>query len=154
MRYYCIECGKSISQGILTFSIDKYNIPLCIEHQKWIDKKADRTTSEVIKLYFALKAKSIPAELEKYDGYKHIDIIIPKAKINIEIDGLHHNYNDKQAFSDLKRTFYSFLKGYYTLRIPNCLVKDDKLLKETAKVIHQIFNDCLSKTWNSFYHKK
>ena len=70
MRYYCIECGKSISQGVLTFSIDKYNIPLCIEHQKWIDKKADRTTSEVIKLYFALKAKNIPAELEKYDGSK------------------------------------------------------------------------------------
>lgn len=148
MRYYCIECGKSISQGVLTFSIDKYNIPLCIEHQKWIDKKANRTTSEVIKLYFALK----PAELEKYDGFKHIDIVIPKAKINIEVDRLHHNY--KQAFSDLKRTFYSFLKGYYTLRIPNCLVKDDKLLKETAEVIHQIFNDCLSKTWNSFYHKK
>jgi len=47
------------------------------------------------------------------DGYKHIDIAIPEAKINIEIDGVHHNYNAQQALSDLKRTYYSFKKIFY-----------------------------------------
>ena len=75
----------------------------------------------------------MPAELEKWDGYKTIDIAVTEAKVNIEVDGKHHNYNHQQALSDLKRTFYSFQKGYLTLRIPNSLVEWS--IEETADYI-------------------
>ena len=94
-----------------------------------------KTTQETIRLYFALKERGVHAEMEKFDGYKHIDIAIPRSKVNIEVDGLHHNSDSNQALSDLKRTYYSFLKGYLTLRIPNSLVYDDYILNETADYI-------------------
>lgn len=80
-------------------------------------------TPEARKLFYALKSEGFPVELEKFDGYKTIDIAIPSLKVNIEVDGGHHNFNPKQALADLKRTYYSFLKGYITLRIPNSLIK-------------------------------
>jgi len=83
--------------------------------------------------------------MEKYDGYKHIDIIIQEAKVNIEVDGLHHNYNPSQALADLKRTYFSFLDGYLTLRIPNSLVKDNDTLEETANYIVDFLIENLNK---------
>ena len=87
-------------------------------------------------LYFALKERDVPAELEKFDGFKTIDIAVPEAKVNIEVDGQHHNFNPQQALSDLKRTYFSFLKGYLTLRIPNSLILWD--LEETANYLTEI----------------
>lgn len=83
-----------------------------------------RSTPENIKLFDTLKEKGIPALIDFWDGHKHIDIAIPKAKINIEVDGIQHNIRSKQALADLKRTYYSFKKGYFTLRLPNSLIKD------------------------------
>jgi very-short-patch-repair endonuclease len=125
--------------------MEKCNIPLCREHQDWIQFMATQTTHEAIRLYFALKVRGVPAEMEKFDGFKHIDIAIPEAKINIEVDGGHHNYNDMQALADLKRTFFSFLKGYYTIRIPNSLVYNESVLNETADFIVKILNESLNK---------
>ena len=99
------------------------------------------TTYETIRLYFALKKRGVPAEMEKFDGYKHIDIAIPEARVNIEVDGGHHNFNRNQALSDLKRTYYSFKKGYLTLRIPNSLVTTDSYLNETADYIVDFLNE-------------
>lgn len=93
----CHEWGTVLNLPVLDFSVEKYGLPLCIEHQKWITYMTSVTTGETIRLYFALKQRGVPACLEKYDGYKHIDIAIPDAKINIEVDGGHHNYNHQQA---------------------------------------------------------
>jgi very-short-patch-repair endonuclease len=49
------------------------------------------------------------------------------------VDGAHHNTAHDQALSDLKRTYHSFQKGYYTLRIPNSLVQNH--LTETADYV-------------------
>ena len=106
----------------------------------------DKTTDEVITLYFALKERGVPAKIEKYDGHKHIDIAIPEARVNIEVDGTHHNHNKRQALTDLKRTYYSFLKGYFTLRIPNSLVNDNRTINETANLIVGILEDSYEKT--------
>ena len=92
-------------------------------------------------MYRELVKLGIRAELEKYDGFKHIDIAIVQAKVNIEIDGGHHNYSHKQALRDLKRTFHSFKKGYVTLRVPNSLVKNH--LKETAKYIAEFIYESI-----------
>ncbi len=90
-------------------------------------------------MYAALKKFGVPATLEKFDGFKHIDIAIPKAKVNIEIDGGHHNFDYKQALADLKRTYYSFKRGYVTIRVPNSLVNEK--LDETAKYLVEILNE-------------
>jgi very-short-patch-repair endonuclease len=97
-----------------------------------------KITLEAQALYYALKDRGIPVELERHDGYKTIDISIPSAKINIEVDGAHHNLNSEQALADLKRTYYSFLEGYYTLRIPNSLLRSH--LEETTEYISGICN--------------
>lgn len=82
-----------------------------------------------------LKKNGLKAELEKHDGFKTVDIVIENARVHIEVDGGHHNYSQKQALADLKRTFHSFKKGYLTLRIPNSLIKDKQIATETAKFL-------------------
>ncbi len=131
----CIECGCHISQSVFDYSISNMGHPLCMDHQKWLNAVYynSSTTPQAIELYFALRRRGVPAELEKWDGYKTIDIAVTEAKVNIEVDGKHHNYNHQQALSDLKRTFYSFQKGYLTLRIPNSLVEWS--IEETADYI-------------------
>lgn len=95
--------------------------------------EGNEPTQEAKKLYYALKRRGIQAELEKCDGFKHIDIAITSARLNIEVDGRHHNYNPDQALADLKRTYYSSAKGYETIRIPNTLVK--KNVEKAADLI-------------------
>jgi very-short-patch-repair endonuclease len=148
----CCECGEKITSGISDFAEKFYGINLCIHHQRWIDDMQERTTEETIRLYFALKQRNVPAQLEKFDGHKHIDIAIPEAMVNIEVDGAHHNFNVNQARSDLKRTYYSFLKGYLTLRIPNSLVYDDRILEETADFIVSILVENRNKIGRKKYY--
>jgi len=132
---YCLECDCSLNYDVFNYSTYNFGIPLCRSHQNWINNQLNQssTTVEAVTLYFKLKEHGVPAELEKHDGYKTIDIAIEDAKVHIEIDGMHHNSNSRQALSDLKRTYYSFKKGYFTLRIPNSLIRND--LDETVDYI-------------------
>ena len=57
---------------------------------------------------------------------------------HIEVDGEYHNTRPKQALADLKRTYYSFKKNYFTLRIPNSLV--EKHFEECIDLIIEIVN--------------
>jgi len=56
-----------------------------------------------------------------------------KGYLNFEIDGSHQYIRHDQALAGLKRTYYAFEKGYYTLRIPNSLVKSHPI--ETADYV-------------------
>ena len=67
----------------------------------------------------------IKNKIERYDGYKHVDISITWAKLNIEIDGKRHQTNAKQMSSDLKRDSYSHEHGYDTLRFTNDQIDQD-----------------------------
>ncbi|MBS7333135.1 MAG: DUF559 domain-containing protein, partial [Weeksellaceae bacterium] len=138
IMYRCLECKYKITESVFIYSLKAYNIPLCMYHQNWVDYLSEISTNETIKLYFALKTKGLNPVIEKFDGYKHIDIAFPKEKINIEVDGSHHNKNKFQAMTDLQRTYYSFMKGFYTIRIPNSLVNDDILLEEATGYIYSI----------------
>jgi len=137
---FCVECGDFLSQKVIDYSQTNFGISLCIPHQKRTEYLETITTPETLRLYWALRTRNVPAQIEKFDGFKHIDIAIPEAKINIEVDGMHHNNNPKQALSDLKRTYHSFLKGYFTLRIPNSLIYNEDILNETADYIVYILN--------------
>ena len=64
-------------------------------------------TPQVTSLYNALMNKGIKCELEVWDGHKHIDISIPWAKIDIEVDGLHHYSNPEQIqHTQINKTNY------------------------------------------------
>lgn len=134
-NYGCIECDTSIDERVFRYSVDIYFHPLCRSCQQWFDDVLEYTsaTDHAINLYFALKVRGVPATLEKVDGYKSIDIAVPCVKVNIEVDGMHHAYNGRQALTDLRRTLHSFRKGYSTLRIPNVLTEYD--IEQTADLI-------------------
>lgn len=72
------------------------------------------------KLYDLLvKRFGISVQKEVFDGYKHIDLSIDSAKLDIEVDGMQHLTNPEQIVRDLKRSNYSREDGYETLHIHN-----------------------------------
>lgn len=87
------------------------------------DKTTNSSTPQAKALREALIKRGIKCELEKWDGYKHIDIAIPWAKLNIEIDGIQHYTDPKQMTSDCQRTYYSIQKGFKTIRYPNFVIE-------------------------------
>lgn len=136
--FCCVECNSRINESVFEYSLNNFSHPFCIPCQGWFKDVLvfSSATDEAIELYFALKRRGVPAMLEKNDGYKTIDIAVPDAKVNIEVDGMHHNYSPQQAMSDLNRTLYSLKKGFLTLRIPNSLVRTH--LEETADKITEL----------------
>jgi very-short-patch-repair endonuclease len=126
VTHSCCNCQHPIDEQV-------YNYSLCIPCQRSLRDKIEATTPHTLALYFLLRKKGIAAQLEKFDGFKTIDIAVVEAKLNIEVDGSHHNTKHEQALSDLKRTYYAFEKGYYTLRIPNSLIKTHPI--ETADYV-------------------
>lgn len=146
----CIECGCYIPKNVFDYSLNNYGHPLCRSHQQWLSNifYNSSTTPQAIELYFALRKRGVPAELEKWDGFKTIDIAVTQAMVNIEVDGQHHNYSHQQALSDLKRTFYSFQKGFLTLRIPNSLVEWS--IEETADYITEFLIENKNRKHNRF----
>ena len=96
----------------------------------------------------------VKIEMEKWDGHKSIDIAIVRAKLNIEVDGVHHNLSYKQALSDMKREYYSMKKGYYTLHVPNSIFKDENVLGEISDLISDIVKDRVKARQKNTIQKK
>jgi hypothetical protein len=140
MKHYekmknCLHCNSFVDKKVCKHSKTKYGFELCYEcQQKLILSNKD--TIDATRLYLSLKKRSVPAELEKFNGYKTIDIAIVDAKVNIEVEGPHHHPKYKQALTDLKQTLYSFQDGFLTLRIPDVLIK--KNLEETANCVTEL----------------
>jgi very-short-patch-repair endonuclease len=109
----------------------------------------DKSTPRQRKLFYELKKRGVPAKLELNDGYKTIDIAVPDARVNIEVDGIPHNSFGYQALSDLKRTYYSMKKGYFTLRIPNSLI--DHHFEETIDLVVDILNESKAQLEEDFF---
>jgi very-short-patch-repair endonuclease len=165
----CSKCGKRIGPGVFGHSVSKYGKPLCMNCQpqtkaSYVNSSEPsrlilmdghgsldpKITPEARRLGEILLRKGWPVEFEKWDGHKHIDIAIVEAKVNIEVDGPLHNLSTKHALSDLKRTYHSFRKGFVTLRIPNCLVTNSRILQETADFIDEFLRESeaqVSESW-------
>lgn len=62
---------------------------------------------------------------EVNDGHKSIDLTIPSAKLDIEVDGNQHLTDASQIVRDLKRSHYSDREGYDTIHIPNAELKEN-----------------------------
>ncbi len=98
--------------------------------------KQNEPTPQAKRLHEALKERDIHNELEFDDGHKHIDIYIPSAKLNLEVDGEYHLRDSEQWFRDLKRDLHSNNEGKGTIHIPNHYV--DTHLDELANVIAEV----------------
>lgn len=83
-----------------------------------------QSTAEAILLKSALEKHGVIVEAEKWDGHKHIDLVIHRARLNIEVDGMQHYTDPKQIVADLKRSHYSDFRGYDTIHIPNLVIRD------------------------------
>ncbi len=81
------------------------------------------STQEALALKRALEQLGVRVLKEVDDGHKSIDLAIPSAKINIEVDGIHHLTNPYQIVADLGRGYYSHKKGYNTMHIPNEMIR-------------------------------
>jgi very-short-patch-repair endonuclease len=110
-----------------------------MNHQK-IAKEDEANSSKITpqarKLSAALTKNGIKHKMEAYDGYKHVDISIDWAKLNIEIDGSQHLLSSKQLYADIKRDSYSHDEEIHTIRITNEAVDRyaDKIAENIAKV--------------------
>jgi len=90
-------------------------------------------TKEASDLREALQKRGVKVYIELDDGYKHIDLAIPKAKLNIEVDGIKHLTDPNQIVADLGRGYFSHKNGYNTMHIPNEMIH--KHLEEIADAL-------------------
>jgi hypothetical protein len=97
-------------------------------------------TPEVIKLSDELKRHNIFCDVEHGDGFKHIDIRVPIAHLDLEIDGSQHWTEFNQIISDLDRSYYSDRDGYRTFHIPNWIVNNrlEELVNALLVVIKKL----------------
>lgn len=84
-----------------------------------------KTTGYANRLIKSLRILGINVEKEVSDGHKHVDIVIPDSKIDIEVDGRQHLTDSHQILSDLERSHKSQLDGFDTLHVPNNAIYDN-----------------------------
>ena len=92
MGYYCSVCKEVITKREYQYSKDNFDKALCRKHQKGSDSNENQSslaiaTNESNRLFVPLVQKGWHVESESYDGYKHVDLSIPDAKVDIEVDG-------------------------------------------------------------------
>ncbi|MBP6859092.1 MAG: DUF559 domain-containing protein [Candidatus Magasanikbacteria bacterium] len=109
------------------------------EAKEDIPKVTNAPTPQALALHKALLDRGIKNELEKSDGFKHVDIAITWARLNIEIDGYQHYLDSMQVKADYKRAYYSMRKGYKTIRFPNFVI--DKYLDRVADTVAKVARD-------------
>lgn len=96
-----------------------------------MDPQQRQPTKEEMLLKSALEDHGLRVLTQVKDGHKSVDLAIPSAKLNIEIDGEEHLTNPNQIINDLSRSHFSDGLGYQTIHIPNIFIRS-KLEKVAA----------------------
>ncbi len=96
-------------------------------------------TPEAKALAESLTKLGLTVLMEVDDGHKHIDIGIPAALMNIEVDGPQHLTDPYQILSDLSRAHFSDRLGFETIHVPNECIHEDlggiaSAIAEAAKI--------------------
>ena len=100
-EFYCSICKKTISKGAFMYSMDKFEKPLCLEHQK-MDKKYENNTIELDEN--TKKIQDLVKRIHK-DESRTTDVELTDIKdwINSDIDTwkkmLNKNKNDEYIVS-------------------------------------------------------
>ena len=105
-------------------------------------KTRNQPTKDALLLKHALEELGIRVLAEVPDGHKHVDLSIPSARINIEVDGDHHLTDAYQIIKDLSRAHFSDNLGYTTIHIPNKELRDNlggiaSAVAEASKIIEE-----------------
>jgi very-short-patch-repair endonuclease len=108
-------------------------------------------TKQAHALAEALQRRGIVLELEHYDGHKHVDIFIPKARIYIEVDGPQHDLKTRQVISDFDRDYFSYKEGFFTKHITNAEIETH--LEQIANIIAKVVEEASDKM-GEHLHKK
>ena len=105
-------------------------------------------TKEAASLKEELIKRGVRVYVEVYDGFKHVDLTLSRAKLNVEVDGIQHLTNPHQIVTDLARGYYSNKLGYNTLHIPNEMIRSH--LQEISDALadaSKIRSDRISRLW-------
>jgi very-short-patch-repair endonuclease len=94
-----------------------------------------QSTPQALRLKEELEERGAIVEAEKWDGHKHIDLVISRAQLNIEVDGKQHYEDWKQILSDLHREHHSDRKGGDTIHIPNAVIENAEDLRKVANAL-------------------
>lgn len=94
-------------------------------------------TPQANMLYEALLNKGIIAQLEYWDGHKHVDIAILNPRIYIEVDGIQHFTNPEQILRDFKRYHFSDGDDFNTFYVTNQIIDNhlDEVVNALVKVV-------------------
>ena len=65
--HQCLNCEGKIDLKVFEYSSQHFGVALCFTCQKWLKAKIPETTRETIDLYFSLRKRGVPAQLEKND---------------------------------------------------------------------------------------
>ncbi len=101
------------------------------------------STKQALALAEALRNRGIYLELEHWDGHKHVDIFIPKARIYIEVDGQQHDIKTAQVVSDFNRDYFSYKEGFFTKHITNEEIEIH--LEQIANAITKVVEEATNK---------
>jgi len=142
--YTCCHCDGSITFPVNGYSMDRIQLPLCRTCQSWYYNLRFKPTPYTKKIYLDLKRRGFRVVIEHFDGHKSVDIVAKDAMVHIEVDGSQHNINGELAIRDLWRTYYSYIDGYFTLRIPNSAVYND--LEQTSRAVSKILEENRKRT--------
>ena len=119
----CQQCHKPISQGVYKFSREQYGYALCLDHQRWMeDCGADSLIRE---LYFTLKSKNIPVQLEYFAGKQLVDIAIP-GKLYISVDPKEVDSQPLQDLAHWRAQGQGPSQEVPTVRIPDSLARNSE----------------------------
>ena len=125
---HCRNCHHLTNEREIEYPIYRLGYTLCESCQQQLQQKMLCTSEETLLLYFALRDRKVPAELEQAEGYKLADISIARARINIAVE----------SNGPIKSEIPS-LNGYMTIRVTDDQVRNN--LIETAFYIEAFLNE-------------
>ncbi len=128
----CRNCYTATTERLVDYPIFRLGYTLCKSCQDQLGQKLLRKTEETILLYFALRDRKVPAELDKFDGHKWIDIAVARSRVYIEIEGSQSSKSETASSS-----------GYLTLHIPHTQVREN--LAETTYYIEAFLKESSSR---------
>lgn len=119
---HCRNCHHITHERKVEYPIFRLGYTLCESCQAQLQQKMMQTSEETLLLYFALRDRKVPAELEQSAGYKLADISIARARINIAVESPAPEKQDSLAPN-----------GFMTLRISDDQIRNN--LVETTYYI-------------------
>lgn len=145
----CEDCGQDLSLNTQQYSNAVFGDSLCYKCQA---KRREKQSPQSRKLAEELRKKlEADDELEGdealvyeefFEGNKTVDIHIPAADIDIEVDGGQHHFDASRAIADLKRANYSDEEGIRTIHLPNSLL--DEQFEQTVSELLKTIRDRVS----------